>query len=110
MKVMVAGSRGIDNINIDQYMPADMTMLISGGARGVDTLAEKYADRMNIPKTIIRPDYPRYGKCAPLVRNREMVEMADLVVIIWDGKSHGTGYTLDYAIKCNKHIRLNYIE
>lgn len=109
MKVMVAGSRGIDNIDISQYMPPEMTMLISGGARGVDTLAELYADRMHIPKKIIRPDYLRYGKAAPLIRNREMVNLADLVVIIWDGKSHGTGYTLDYAVKSNKHIKLHYI-
>ena len=61
------------------------------------TLAERYADERGIPKRIIRPDYGLYGKQAPLVRDRMIVELADAVVAIWDGVSTGTGYTISYA-------------
>ena len=58
MKVMIAGSRTIQ-VDIEKYIPDDTTMIISGGAIGVDTLAEKYADKMNIPKVILKPDYKK---------------------------------------------------
>ena len=44
-----------------------------------------------------RHDYVRHGPRAPLVRNRRIVEAADLVVAFWHGESHGTKYTIDYA-------------
>ena len=97
MKVAVIGSRGLTGIDISKMIPPDATMIISGGAAGVDTLAERYADERGIPKRIIRPDYGLYGKQAPLVRDRMIVELADAVVAIWDGVSTGTGYTISYA-------------
>lgn len=97
MKVAVIGSRGLTGIDISKMIPPDATMIISGGAAGVDTLAERYADERGIPKRIIRPDYRLYGKQAPLVRDRMIVELADAVVAIWDGVSTGTGYTISYA-------------
>ena len=60
----------------------------------MDTIAEQYADAHNISKLILRPQYARYGKGAPLRRNEKMVDLADRVVIVWDGKSKGTQYTL----------------
>lgn len=72
----------------------------------MDTLAEEYADKKRISKIILRPDYARYGKSAPLKRNEEMVKMADVVLVIWDGVSRGTKYTVDYAEKQGKKVIL----
>jgi len=105
MKVAVIGSRNIKT-DITEYIPEDATEIISGGAAGVDTLAEKYADAHGIPKRIFLPDYGEYGASAPFVRNRRIVDAADLVVAIWDGKSRGTRYTLDYAIEMGKEIKI----
>ncbi len=105
MKVMVAGSRGVSK-PIDKYMPPETTLIISGGAFGIDRCAEVYAKENNIPIIIVRPDYKKYGRTAPLVRNKEMVDMADLVIAIWDGRSRGTKDTIDYAIKTNKRLRI----
>lgn len=97
MKVAVVGSRGLTDIDISKMIPPDATLIISGGAAGVDTLAERYADEKGIPKRIIKPDYALYGKQAPLVRDRMIVELADAVIAVWDGSSPGTGYTISYA-------------
>ena len=97
MKVAVVGSRTLEHVDIAKYIPAGITVLLSGGARGVDTLAERYADAHGIPKMILRPDYGLYGKSAPLVRDRMLVELCDRVVAVWDGVSPGTSYTLRYA-------------
>ena len=83
-----------------------LVTLISGGASGIDSIAEEYADKHRISKLILYPKYEVYGKAAPLKRNEIMVDIADEVLIIWDGKSRGTKYTADYAAKKNKKVRL----
>ncbi len=106
MKLMIAGSRSITNIDISRYIPEDTTVIISGGAIGVDTLAERYADARRMSKIIIRPQYGLYGRSAPLKRNDEMIAMCDKVLVFWDGKSRGTKYTIDHAKKAGKPVRV----
>ena len=106
MKLLVVGSRNITGFDLTPHIPADVDVIISGGADGIDALAEQYADAHRLSKWIVRPQYARYGRGAPLRRNREMVDMADAVLIVWDGKSKGTQYTLEYAKKQQKPITL----
>ncbi|MBO7195952.1 MAG: DUF2493 domain-containing protein [Clostridia bacterium] len=106
MKILIAGSRGITNFDLSEYLPNDVELIISGGACGVDTLAEQYADKHRISKLILRPDYKRYGRGAPLIRNRKMVDIADTVILIWDGKSRGTKQTIEYTKKLGKELIL----
>jgi len=77
---------------------------VSGGARGVDTLAEKYADKNDIPKLIFLPDYAKYGKIAPLIRNKKIVDNSDIIIAFWDGVSRGTKFTIDYAKAQGKKV------
>ena len=106
MKLLIAGSRSISEFDITPYVPDETDHIISGGATGVDTLAEKYADEHRLSKTIIRPKYAIYKKGAPLKRNKEMVEMADHILVIWDGKSRGTKQTIDHAMALGKKITI----
>ena len=104
MKLLIAGSRSIREWDISEYVPPETDLIISGGAKGVDALAERYADERGIAKQIIRPQYELYGKAAPLKRNEQMVEIADHVLILWDGRSRGTRYTMEYAFKIGKSV------
>ena len=104
MKLLIAGSRGIADFDLAPYVPADTDLIISGGARGVDTLAEIYAAAHGISKLVLRPRYDRYGKAAPLKRNECMVDLADQVLIVWDGVSRGALYTMEYAQKMQKSV------
>lgn len=106
MKLLIAGSRSITDFNLAPYIPDDTDLIISGGADGIDTLAEEYADKKKISKLILRPRYDLYGKAAPIKRNEIMVEIADTVLVIWDGKSKGTKSTIEYAKKKNKNIKV----
>ncbi len=106
-RVAIIGSRSLTNVDISKFVPKNTTEIISGGARGIDTLAEKYADKNGIPKIIIKPDYKKYGRyVAPLKRNAVIVKLADVIIALWDGKSRGTKYTIDHAKKCGKPTKI----
>ena len=106
MKLLIVGSRSIKEFDLERYVPDETAMIITGGANGIDTLAEQYADRMRLSKLILRPQYQLYGRYAPLKRNEKMVELCDMALIIWDGCSTGTKHTINYANKMKKKIIL----
>ena len=106
MKLLIAGSRSITDFDLSPYITDDIDTVISGGASGIDRLAEQYADAHNLSKYIIRPRYDLYGRAAPLKRNEQMVDLADIVLIVWDSRSKGTQHTLKYTAKTNKPMIL----
>ncbi len=106
MKLLIAGSRNIKDFDLSPYIPHDVELIISGSADGVDTLAENYADKHKISKLILRPDYSRYKRAAPLKRNEEMVDIADFLLVIWDGRSKGTSHTVHYTQKNKKDLQI----
>ena len=74
MKLLIAGSRSIKEFDLSKHIPANTELIITGGANGVDNLAEKYADDHRISKLVIRPRYDLYGKSAVLKRNETTVD------------------------------------
>ena len=106
MKLLIAGSRKIEDFDISKYVTDDIDIILSGGAKGIDTIAEEFADKNKLYKIILRPKYNLYGKAAPLKRNEELIKMADKVLVVWDGVSKGTKYTIDYTKKLNKDIEV----
>ena len=104
MKLLIIGSRTITDFDLSRYVPEETTLIISGGAKGIDTLAERYADEKGIEKLIIRPEYQKFGKAAPIKRNEQMVDLSDVVLAVWDGESRGTKYTLNYCEKIGKNF------
>ncbi len=106
MKVAIIGSRSLTNVDISSFIPKETTEIITGGAIGIDTLAEEIADKRKISKSVIRPEYEKYGKTAPLIRNKEIVERSELVIAVWDGKSRGTKFTMNYANELKREIKV----
>lgn len=106
MKLLIAGSRSIKDYDLSKHIPPETELIISGGANGIDAVAENYADKHKISKLILRPRYDLYGRSAPLKRNETMVDLADAVLVVWDGTSRGTKYTIEYAQKKNKEVKL----
>lgn len=106
MKVAVIGSRSIKNADISEYIPKDATHIITGGAVGVDRLAEREAKKRGISLTVFKPDYESHGKSAPLVRNKLIVKECDYLIAFWDGVSRGTVFTWRYAQKLGKPVKI----
>ena len=99
MKAAIIGSRNITNIDLSRFIPKETTEIISGGAKGVDTLAKEYALENGLKLTEFLPEYERYGKGAPLKRNITIIESADIVLAFWDGKSRGTKFVIENCPK-----------
>ena len=117
MKIVVGGSRDfsdhtllcefLDSV-LDGTDASDVTLL-SGGCRGADTLAEKYASERGITIERHLPEWDKYGRAAGVHRNCEMVDEADAVVAFWDGTSRGTKSLIEYAKKKGKPLHLKMI-
>jgi hypothetical protein len=107
-KIAVVGSREYGNESaVRRFVRAMDTLtnvLISGGAKGVDTWAEDEFRKMGGRVVSIRPNYNKHGRGAPLKRNTEIVLGADSVAAFWDGISTGTLDTLTKAIKASKPL------
>ena len=48
MKLLIAGSRSIENFDLTNYIPPETDLIISGGAKGIDEIAENFADQILI--------------------------------------------------------------
>jgi predicted Rossmann fold nucleotide-binding protein DprA/Smf involved in DNA uptake len=101
MKIAVVGSRKITKVNLEKYV-SEGDEIVSGGAVGVDSYAAEYARKNNLKLTVFLPQYDRYGRGAPIVRNKAIVDYADKVVVFWDGSSKGTLSVIKYAEKIGK--------
>ena len=109
VRVAVIGSRGLSLHHIADYLPKGTTQIISGGAKGVDACVKSYAMLHGIPYLEFLPDYRRYRKGAPIRRNLQIAENADLVIALWDGKSHGTKNMIDLCRKLGVPVRVHIL-
>ena len=102
MKCIVAGGREFDDYKLlyKSLMSLGITEVVSGGARGADTLGESYAKECGLDLKIFKADWDGLGKRAGYVRN---TQMADYVreegglVAFWNGESKGTKHMIDIA-------------
>ena len=103
MKVIVAGSRSIADIKVVtqaiEESGFEVDEVVSGTARGVDTIGEEWAKSKGIPVKKFPADWNGLGKRAGFVRNAEMADYADALVAVWDGKSRGTENMIEQAKK-----------
>ena len=106
MKVAIVGSRGLLVEDLGQYLPDAVTEIVTGGAKGIDSCAMRYAEVHQIRLVTLPPDYRRYGRGAPLKRNIEIIEYADCVLAFWDGKSRGTRFVIDECKRKNVPVRI----
>ena len=113
MNVAIIGSRTFtDYERAEEFLDAlelDITRIISGGARGADAIAERYASEHGIPITVYPADWERYGRGAGMIRNKQIIADADVVIAFWDGASKGTKNSIELARKAKKKLAICYI-
>ena len=110
-RVIIAGSRSFKDYSLlktkmDFYLKnIKSPVIISGGARGADTLGEQYAIERNLPGEQYPADWS-IGKHAGFVRNEKMAQVADALIAFWDGKSKGTEHMINTMKKMGKPVRV----
>ena len=110
MKVGIVGSREFKNYELfsdimKQYL-SDISWVVSGGAPGADSLAEKWAKENKKMLTIYPADCLNLGKRAGYVRNTDIVKNSDMIIAFWDGNSKGTKHTIGLAQKMGKECKI----
>lgn len=111
LRVAVIGSRDYkDPKLVTGYLMRLLSMVpnflvITGGTRGVDKIAEKWCLQYTIPCEVIRP-IDEKDKKSYLFRNIEIISRCDLIYAFWDGKSRGTKFVIDYAKARGKYIKV----
>jgi hypothetical protein len=114
MKNNIAGSRTVTDLGLVadaiEASGFDISEVASGGAPGVDSLAELRAEQNGIPVTRFPAEWSRYGRKAGPIRNKKMAGYAETLRAEWDGKSSGTKDMIRQARKhglnCSTQLRL----
>ena len=106
IKIAVIGSRSFSDYKfmcsiLDHY---DIKKIISGGARGADTLGKMYANDNGIDIQEFLPDWEKLGKRAGMIRNRDIIDACNEVIAFWDGESKGTKHAIGYAEEKGKPV------
>ena len=114
-KVIIAGSRGFSNYKLlreqcNKYLrekrKTSNVIIVSGHARGADTLGEKYAQDEGFALEIYPAQWKKLGKQAGYRRNEQMAEVADALIAFWDGSSKGTKHMIDIMNEKNLLVRV----
>ena len=115
MKIAIVGSRSFDDYDklletMGLFCNAHELFgtLVSGGAKGADTLGENWAKYWGIAIERYLPDWNKYGKSAGFRRNSDIINACDIVLAFWDGKSKGTKHSLDLAREAKKPTFIVY--
>jgi len=108
-KIAVIGSRDFKNkVLVDETMQKllskyNITHIVSGGAKGADTLGVQWANKQKIETIVFNPNFKK-RKNAYHFRNRQIVKESDIVVAFWNGHSTGTKYTINFAKTLEKEV------
>lgn len=121
MKVIIAGSRTLNKATLvetavamafnkwinkdpDHWQEYMIPEIVSGGAQGIDFLAELYAKKKTLKFTEFKADWNTFGKQAGFKRNVEMADYADALIAIWDGASRGTFHMMQQMVVRQKPV------
>lgn len=108
MRLAIIGSRTYQNLDAVRQCVWEQertTVIVSGGAAGVDTVAVEEAKRLNMPYEVHLADWSK-GRWAGLHRNTEMLSQVDEVIAFWDGHSKGTKHAIDFAHAQGRPVRI----
>ena len=104
-RVIIAGSRknGFSRKDIydtlDHYLGNQDIIVVSGGARGVDSIGEDWALHRNKPYEVYNADWELYGRSAGYRRNVDMADISDECYVFISGDSRGSQHMVDIAEK-----------
>ena len=85
-------------------------VIVSGGARGADTLAEQWAQRNSVPCQVFKPDWKRHGKAAGILRNTDIVNNCTHMLAFPSRRGKGTQDSIKKARRAEKDVHVTWID
>lgn len=117
-RVIIAGGRNFTDYNLLKNKCGNILankaathhiIIVSGTARGADSLGEQYAREHGYTIEQYPADWKTNGRAAGIIRNGQMANSADALIAFWDGESRGTKNMIDLARKKGLLVRVvNY--
>ena len=112
VKLLIAGSRHLEvhnqfiqgilfQLELDNWRDLE---IVHGGAKGIDSCADKFADTWGLDKKVFPADWDTHGKKAGPIRNRQMAQYADELILIWDNESSGSRNMKEEMIRLGKPV------
>jgi len=114
MKTIIAGGRDFNNYTLlrekcDEIISSDLTEIVSGCAKGADTLGERYAKERGYNVKLFPADWKTHGRKSGPIRNRQMADYGEMLIAFWNGKSSGTKNMIENAKKLGLKVHIiNY--
>lgn len=114
---LVVGSRNFDNYDLLETMLDNLLIdqhdiaIVSGGAKGADSLAERYALEKDCTCIVFKANWKQYGRSAGIKRNEEMQQYIAqfenrCCIAFWDGQSKGTQSNFKLAEKYGNRLHI----
>lgn len=110
IKLLICGSRNFNNYEVLKKsilslgLSMKYVMILSGAARGADTLAIQFAEELGLQYKLFPALWEKYGRSAGMIRNSQMIELATATVAFWDGKSVGTKDAIEKTKQAGKLV------
>ena len=113
MKTIIAGGRDmrmtVDRLNcFINDSGFGISEVVCGMAKGIDETGRYWGESARVPVKQFPADWDAHGKAAGPIRNKQMAEYADALILIWDGKSRGSASMLrlakDAGLKIHEQI------
>lgn len=124
LRIIIAGSRGFEDYELlrketlgvlkSDNRPKEFVKVLSGCARGADSLGEQFAAEFGLEVVRFPADWENLGKSAGFIRNVEMSKFAvedgsdGMMIAFWDGRSKGTEHMIDTAGKYGLRVKVVY--
>lgn len=114
MKLIIAGSRDIPVSHSEWELiesaltfhgfRGNISEIITGNSGNIDLLGNFYSEITGCPLKLFNPEWDVHGRAAGPIRNKEMAEYSDALLLIWDGESRGSKSMKEEMLKLNKPV------
>lgn len=117
MKIAIVGSRTFEDYDLlckfigsvlSDGELASIEAVVSGAARGADTLAERYAEEHGFEMIVFPAEWKKFGRRAGFIRNVDIIRECDICFAFWDGESHGTKHDIELCEQTGKPCHICY--